>query len=195
MLKQILKTYGRHRPNELINALLALSPAELVGGLVKLFNAGEIRFTTKRRTRNGRNLCARFYRYHEDNPRVADWFLNAARALQKEEHRTRYGIGALTERIRWDIKMGVIKTEGFKIANEFRACYARLVLMRDPSLIGLFDLKPSNVDELLIVDGHSWSEFAKEHHAELWPEKKTKSQPTPPMFADQGEMRASYDNH
>ena len=181
MLKQFLKTYGRRRPNELMSALLTLSPSELVGGLVKLFTAGELRFTTKRR--KARSLCARFYRYHKRNPRVADWFLKAARALQQEEHRSRYGIGALTERIRWDIKMGVIQTEGFKIANELRACYARLVLMRDPSLIGLFDLKPSNVDELLIVDGRSWSEFAKEHHDQLWPNKKTESRRKPPLFA------------
>jgi hypothetical protein len=66
--------------------------------------------------------------------------------------------------------------------------------MRDPTLCGLFTIKPSDADDALIVDGRSWSEFAKEHHAELWPEKKTKSQPTPPMFAAPDEMRASYDN-
>lgn len=194
MLKQILKTYGRYRPNELMTALLSLSPSELVGGLVKLFTAGEIRFTTKRRIRKARDLCSAFYRYHEKNAPVADWFLNAAQALQKEEHRTRYGIGALTERIRWNIQIGVIKTESFKISNSVRACYARLVVMRDPSLCGIFEIKPSIVDDLLVVDGQSWSAFTKVHHAELWPEKKTKSQPTPPMFAGQGEMRATYDN-
>ncbi len=38
----------------------------------------------------------------------------------------------------------------------------------------------------LIVDGRSWSEFAKEHYAELWPEKKkkTEQQRRPQMFAD-----------
>ena len=194
MLKQILKTYGRHRPNELMTALLELSPAELVGGLVKLFTAGEIRFTTKRKIRKAQNLCSQFYRYHEENPRVADWFLKAARALQQEEHRTRYGIGALTERIRWDIKMGIIKTDSFKISNDLRACYARLVVMRDPTLCGLFTIKPSAADDALMVDGRSWSEFAKEHHAELWPEKKTKFQSLPPMFVAPEEMRGSHDN-
>jgi hypothetical protein len=182
VLKKILKMYGRHRPDELIAALLAAPTAELVGGLVKLFTAGELRFTTKRRIQTGRNLCSRFYRYHEENPHVADWFLNAARSLQQEEHRTRYGIGALTERIRWDIRTGVIKTEGFKISNDVRACYARLVLMRDPSLCGIFEIKPSIGDDLLVVDGRSWSAFAKEHHSQLWPERKTE-QRRPQMFA------------
>jgi hypothetical protein len=182
MLKQVFKTYGRHRPDELITALLALSPAELVGGIVKLFAAGELRFITKRRVQTARKLCARFYRYHKQNPNVAEWFVQAAQSLQKEQHRTRYAIGALTERIRWDIRMGVIKTEGFRISNDIRACYARLVLMRDPSLCGIFALKPSIGDDLLTVDGRSWSEFAKEHHAELWPERKKEQLRKPPMF-------------
>lgn len=150
--------------------------------------------STQRKARKARDLCSAFYRYHEKNAPVADWFLKAAQALQQEEHRTRYGIGALTERIRWNIRIGVIKTEGFKISNSVRACYARLVVMRDPSLCGIFEIKPSIADDLLMVDGHSWSEFAKEHHAELWPEKKTKPQSEPPMFAAPDEMRPSYDS-
>lgn len=183
MLKQIFKTHGRHRPNELITALLALSPAELVGGIVKLFAAGELRFTTKRHIQTARNLCAKFNRYHEANPRVSDWFLQAARSFKNEQHRERYGVGAITERIRRHIKEGLIKTDGFRISNDNRACYARLVLMRDPSLCGLFTLRPSKADDALVVDGRSWSEFAKEHHAELWPEQKTEQERKPPMFA------------
>jgi len=172
MLNQILKTYGRRRPHELAKALMELSPAELVGGIVKLITAGEIRLLTRAKKRRAANLCARFYRYHEENPHVADWFLSAAQALQKEQHRTRYAIGALTERIRWDIRAGVIKTDGFRISNDIRACYARVILMRDPSLCGLFMLKQSAADEL-VMEGQSWRIFAQEHHAELWPEDAT----------------------
>lgn len=192
MLKPIFKTYGRHRPNELITALLALSPADLVGGIVKSFAAGELRFTTKRRIQTGRRLCARFNRYHKANPQVSSWFLQAARSFKNEQHQERYGVGAITERIRWHIKEGLIKTDGFRISNDIRACYARLVLMRDPTLCGLFTLKPSKADDVLIVDGHPWSEFAKEHHAELWPEPERKPQPErrPPMFAGVEESKA-----
>lgn len=181
-LKNVFKTYGRHRPDELIIALLALSPSELVAGLVKLFSAGELRFTTKRRIQSARNLCAKFYRYHKRNPQVAEWFLKAAQSLQQEEHRSRYAISAITERIRWDIRAGIIKTEGFRISNDIRACYARLVLMRDPNLCGLFALKHSNADDVLVVDGRTWSEFVKEHHAELWPEREKGPQRKPVMY-------------
>ncbi len=165
MLKQMLKTYGRHRPDELTTALGTLPPADLVGDVVTLYGAGELRLTTKVARRKAQNLCAKFYAYHEANPRVADWFLQAARSKQQEG--ARYGIGALTERIRFDINVGIIKTDGFKISNSVRACYARLILMRDPSLCGMFALNPSGADDLLVADGRSWSDFAKEHHAEL----------------------------
>ena len=171
MLRKIFRTYGRHRTGELIAALLKMPIAELVGGIVKLFAAGELRFTKKKRVQSGQRICAKFYGYDESNPRVADWFLAAAQSLQREQHRDHYAIGALTERIRHDIRMGIIKTDGFRISNDVRACYARLIVMRDPSLCGLFTIKPSKVDDFLIVDGQRWSEFAKEHHAALWPEE------------------------
>ena len=171
MLKQLFKTYGRHRADDLSRALMALPHPDLVFAIVEPFVSGELCFVTKRRRTGRRNLCSKFYEYHKANPQVADWFLRAAQSMQKKEDRKRYGIGALTEQIRWDIRIGVIKTEGFRISNDIRACYARLIIMRDPSLCGLFSLKPSAADSLA-VDGHSWSEFAKAHHAELWPERK-----------------------
>lgn len=180
MVRKLFRTHGRHRPDELITALLALSPLELVQNLVKLFTAGELRFARKKRAQTPQQLCARFYAYQKANPRVADWFLTAARSLQREQHRSRYAISALTEQIRWNIKMGIIKTEdGFRISNDLRALYARLVLVRDPSLIGLFTLKPSIADDLLVIDGRSWAEFAKEHQADLWPEREQKSERKP----------------
>ena len=111
MLKRIFKTYGRKRPDELITALLTLPPSELVQNLVKLFTAGALNFTRKRRAQTPRQLCTKFYGYHKENPHVAVWFLDAARSLQKEQHRKSYSISALTEKIRWDILMGIIKTE------------------------------------------------------------------------------------
>jgi hypothetical protein len=167
MLKRIFREL-RKRPTELIAALLAIAPGELAEGIAALFTAGELRLVTGRKRKA--NLCSRFYVYHKANPQVADWFLQAARELKNEEHRKRYGAHALMQKIRWDVRMGVIKTDGFKISNDLNAPYARLVLMRDPSLCGLFTLKSSAADSL-VVDGATWSDFAKEHYAELWPER------------------------
>jgi len=172
LLKRLFRECGRTRPSELSNALLALPAAALAGGLVALFVSGEMRFVSKKRRRLP-SICNKFYRYHKENPRVAEWFLKAARSLKAEQQRSRYAIKALAERIRWNVQMGIIKTDGFRISNDVVACYGRLVLMQDPSLCGLFTLKPSRANAL-VIDGQSWADFAVIHHAELWPEREVK---------------------
>jgi hypothetical protein len=169
LLKCVVRKH-RRQPNELLTALSAMTPGEVVRGLVDLFTAGELRLHSRKRKRP---LCPRFYRYDKANPRVAGLFLRAAQALKKEQHLERYGIGALLEQIRWDVRLGIIKTDSFRISNDFQACYARLILMRDPGLCGLFELNPSDADAL-VVDGRPWSDFAKEREAELWPERAAK---------------------
>ena len=170
-LKSIFRKYQR-QPDELLTSLATIPQGELLSGLVELFAARELRLHSRKCKRP---LCPRFYRYDKANPHVAGWFLSAAQALKQEQHRQRYGIGALLEKIRWDVRVGVIKTDSFKISNDFQACYVRQVLMRDSTLCGLFELKPSDADSL-VVDGRSWVDFAKEHEAELWPERTAKKQ-------------------
>jgi hypothetical protein len=167
-LKKLFRVFKRSQTSELGAALQALPPGELVQAVTQLSASGELRFVSKKRKSSS---LTKFYRYHKENPRVADWFLEKARELKNEEHRKRYGAHALMQKIRWDVNIGVIKTDGFKISNDFNAFYARLILMRDPSLCGLFALKSSAADAL-VVDGRTWLDFAKEHAQELWPETK-----------------------
>lgn len=182
-IKSVLRKF-RRQPNELLFALSSTPQGELLSAFVELFTAGELRLHSRKRKRS---LCLRFYRYHKKNQHVADWFLRAAQSLKREQHREHYGIGALLEKIRFDVRLGIIKTDGFRICNDFQPCYVRLVLMRDPSLCGLFDLKRSSNADSLVVDGRAWSDFAKEHEAELWPERTApkKNSQSVPLFADE----------
>ena len=171
MLKRLLRKHGRQRSSELATALDAIAHGDLVRVVVELFAAGELRLHSPKRKRP---LCAQFYLYDKANSPVGGWLLNKARDLKFVQHRERYGIRALLENVRWDIQLRVIKADdGFKICNDYQACYARQVMMRDPRLCGLFELNPSAADAL-VVDGRSWSDFAKEHKAELWPERANK---------------------
>lgn len=182
-IKRVLRKY-RRQPNELLTALSSTPQGELLRAFVELFTAGELRLHSRKRKRP---LCPRFYRYHKANPHVADWFLSAAQSLKQEQKREHYGIGALLEKIRFDVQVGIIKTDGFRICNDFQSCYARLVLMRDASLCGLFTIKPSDADAL-VVDGRTWTDFTKEHEIELWPERaqrKDSHSVTAPLFADE----------
>jgi len=168
MVKRALREL-RKKPAELAAALLAIAHGELAHGIANMFKAGELRLAPAKP--NAWSICEKFYEYDRVNPHVAEWMLQKAQSLKTEQHRKRYGIGALTERIRWDVREGTIKTDGFRISNDIRACYARQVLMRDPTLCGLFAIRPSAVDESLVVDGRRWSDFAIEHQAELWPDR------------------------
>lgn len=166
----------RSQPGKLLTALSSLTRIELLRELVDLVSAGEIRLGG--RGKDGKSsLCERFYRYHSANPDVAEWFISAAQLLRREEHLERYSIGALFEKIRWDVRIGIIKADGLRIPNDFQSCYARLVLMRDPNLCGLFELRRISNADALVVDSCRWTDFAIEHEAELWPERAPRKKP------------------
>jgi hypothetical protein len=55
------------------------------------------------------------------------------------------GIGALYERARWEIALATSDPD-FRLNNNFRAFYARLLMLNHPELRGLFDLRVSAAD-------------------------------------------------
>lgn len=173
-LKQLLRRY-RCQPNELLTGLSAMTPGELVRGLVELLTAGELRLHPRKRTRT-RSLVQRFDRYDRANQWVGEWFLRTAQA-KRDAGCTHYAIGNLLEKLRHDAARGVIKTDGFRIANEYQSCYVRQILMRDSTLCGMFELHRTSNADTLVVDGRTWTDFAREHEAELWREQTARKNP------------------
>jgi hypothetical protein len=165
-LKRVLRKHNR-QPDQLLTALSAVAPGELVRGVVGLFAAGELRLHSRKR-RKSKNLCGKGYAYDRANPWVQDWFLMAARE-KRDDGRTHYSIGNLLEKLRHDVAHGIVKVDEFRISNDLQSYYVRQVLMRDPTLCGLFDLRRTSDADSLVVDGRIWTDFAKEHDAELWP--------------------------
>lgn len=94
-----------------------------------------------------------FQRYHKENPHVyaklREFALEAV-----EAGRTRFGINMLHERVRW---YTAVEATGdvWKLNNNYRAYYARLLMKNEPALDGLFALRASRADaeELPAVDG------------------------------------------
>ena len=84
----------------------------------------------------GWSISADFRRFHEANPQVYQEIVRLAR-LAKEFGHQRWGIGAIIEVVRWN---NTITTEGeaFKINNNFRTAYARLVMATEPDLKDFF---------------------------------------------------------
>jgi len=184
-LKQVLRKY-RRQPNEMLTALSSTPQGELLSAFVDLYTAGELRLHSRKRARR-KNLCAKGYAYDRANPWVKDWFLSAARE-KRDEGRTHYSIGNLLEKLRHDVAHGIVRVDDFRISNDLQSYYVRQVLMRDASLCGLFDLRRTSDADALVVDGRTWTDFAKDHEAELWPERtarKKDSHRVTPLFSDE----------
>lgn len=90
--------------------------------------------------------AARFDEFHAANPKVYDTLVELARLWVLRTGRSKLGIGALYERARWEIALATGDPD-FKLNNNFRAYYARLIMRREADLDGLFELRASEADE------------------------------------------------
>jgi hypothetical protein len=87
-----------------------------------------------------------FDRFHADNPRVYEVLVRLAREWVGRFGSHKLGIANLYERARWEISMATNDPD-FKLNNNFRAYYARLIMRQERDLAGLFDLRASKADE------------------------------------------------
>ena len=93
-------------------------------------------------------LAARFEQFHQDNPHVYTILVRLAREWIRRTGRQKVGISALFERTRWEIAIATNDPE-FKINNNHRAFYARVIMRDEPDLADLFDVRRSVADEWL----------------------------------------------
>ena len=87
-----------------------------------------------------------FLEFHLANPDVYTALLNYAVQLQARG-RKRYGIGALFEVLRWHKAMTTTDPD-FKLNNNHRAFYARLIMTRESALDGFFSVRRSVADDM-----------------------------------------------
>lgn len=92
-------------------------------------------------------LHIRFALFHAANPHVYDHLVRLARQ-GKRSGAARLGIGQLFEVLRWRYMLAT-RGDEFKLNNDYRAPYARLIMEREPDLDGVFELRRSIVDEVV----------------------------------------------
>lgn len=79
-----------------------------------------------------------FLAFHRDHPEVYDALRDLALDLQRKGHQ-RCGIGMLFEVLRWTwMTQGLHDEDGFKLNNNYRSRYARLLMANEPRLYGFF---------------------------------------------------------
>ena len=90
------------------------------------------------------DLTKAFWEFHNANPHVLERLKNLACELQ-DRGRQRIGIGMLFEVLRWEHYMSTTG-ECFKLNNNYRAFYSRLLESRVPRLQGTFTKRASCAD-------------------------------------------------
>jgi hypothetical protein len=88
-------------------------------------------------------LEASFWQFHRANPEVYKTLADLA-FQWKEIGGKRIGINALFERLRWEIAIST-NEDDFKLNNNHRAFYARMLMENEPELAGLFALRKQKI--------------------------------------------------
>ncbi len=70
-------------------------------------------------------LKAQFATFHTANPHIYELYVKFAREAKNRNFK-KFGISAITERIRWEVAT-TTTDQDFKISNNHRAFYARLL--------------------------------------------------------------------
>ncbi len=85
------------------------------------------------------HIVKKFWEFHQRNPHIFELYKRFTNELV-QRGRTRYGIATITERIRWHTATETDDPD-FKISNNHGGCYARLLVLDNPSLKSFFQLR------------------------------------------------------
>jgi len=87
------------------------------------------------------DLKQQFDTFHESNPDVYTELVSLARRW-KENGNSKLGIATVFEVLRWNRHLaGVKDNKGFKLNNNYRSFYARMIMANEPDLDGVFDVR------------------------------------------------------
>lgn len=96
----------------------------------------------------GDTIAEQFEQFHDENPRVYTVLVTLAREWIRRTGHHKLGIATLFERARWEIAIATNDPD-FKLNNNYRAFYARLLMRQETDLAGMFELRRSEADEWL----------------------------------------------
>ena len=84
-----------------------------------------------------------FLKFNRENPEVYDLIVKFTREWLSQTSKRKLGIARVYERIRWEVDLTTFrgKQQTFKLPNNHRAFYARLIMHQEPDLSGVFNVK------------------------------------------------------
>jgi hypothetical protein len=81
-----------------------------------------------------------FKDFHAEHPEVYWQLVKLARTWQTNGT-AKLGIATLFEVLRWNSHLNPAHDGGYKLNNNYRALYARLIMEQEPDLNGLFEIR------------------------------------------------------
>lgn len=120
----------------------ASKPGGVVAEANRMNEQEQFRKRAKKRgpvVKEAQSIEARFRRFHEANPEVYSELVRLARRVKGSGHPS-YSVSGLYEVIRFD---RFLRTDGkpFKLSNDFRSRYARLIMEQEADLAGFFQTR------------------------------------------------------
>jgi hypothetical protein len=98
---------------------------------------------------NASKLETQFWQFHNDNPDVYKYLIRFAKEYRSRRGKdSRLGIAVLYERVRWEVSIAV-DTRDFRLNNNHRAYYARLIMLQEPELKDIFKVRKQRIQSTL----------------------------------------------
>lgn len=91
------------------------------------------------------STAQRFETFNRENPQVYRTLVRLAREWVQRTGRHKLGISMLFERARWDLAIATNAAD-YKLNNNYRAWFARLIMAQEPDLAHVFELRASEAD-------------------------------------------------
>lgn len=86
------------------------------------------------------HIVRSFWQFHLENPEIFGLFRSFCQDVRNSGRRA-YGAGAVFERIRWHVNIDIKGADEFKINNNLRSCYARFLILNEPSYADFFSTR------------------------------------------------------
>jgi len=91
------------------------------------------------------DLGKKFRQFHRINPWVYKELRRLSLEMVKRGHK-HYGIAGLFEVLRWQRAMSTSMQDGFKLNNNHKSFYSRMLMSNESTLEGFFRLRASEAD-------------------------------------------------
>lgn len=85
-------------------------------------------------------LQLKFLEYHEARPEVYGYLRDFMFQAKKSGRKT-YPINGLFERVRWHMDVETKDGDGYKMNNNYRSRYARMLMRDYPEFAGFFEIR------------------------------------------------------